>query len=78
MNATYTATYPIKQETITASFVPECIRCQHKTVLCIYMPYGTDWAGNFICPDCLHELVDPAITQAVEARKKKDEPRLFE
>ena len=60
----YTAVYPIKEETITASFVPECIRCEHKTILCIIMPYGTDWAGHYVCPDCLHEHMDPAITAA--------------
>lgn len=76
MSVTTTATYPISQETITASFIPECIRCKRKTLLCLMMPYGTDWAGHYICPACLHELVDPAITAAVEARK--DQPRLFD
>lgn len=61
---TYTATYPIREETIVASFVPECIRCGHKTILCITMPIGTDWAGYFVCPDCLHKYMDPAITMA--------------
>lgn len=69
MTDTYTVTYPIAGEVIAASFVPECARCQHKTVLCITMPYGTDWAGHFVCPDCLHELVDPAITAVRTGRK---------
>lgn len=69
METTYTVTYPIKEEVIAASFIPECARCMNKTILCITMPYGTDWAGHFVCPDCLHELVDPAITASVNGRK---------
>lgn len=68
----YTVTYPIKEEVIAAAFIPQCIRCLHTTILCIIMPYGTDWAGSYICPDCLHELVDPAITAATAARSGKD------
>jgi hypothetical protein len=72
MDATYTTTltYPIKEETIIASYVPRCVICEVADIRCVTMPIGTDNAGDYVCPKHMHLLVDPLI-DAVKATKKR-------